>query len=165
MRWNKFHKKESLCFLSSFVYLFGIRSIKTQTIDSDCWKHSCSAHVEQLPYTTSKDDVCCCMIVAQTAIFTRAPIDLVRMWLQIIRCLFSLSTSFSLQQLTYWRVARSWRSRGSTQKSHVETRLVRNRPNSDSDCSVYAALQPWAGGCPRCMFRLRRVCVALLCLG
>lgn len=102
---------------------------------------------------------------SQTAIFMRAPIDLVRMWLQIIRCLFSLYTSFSLQQLTDWRVARSWRSCGSTQKSHVETRLVRNRPNSDSDCSVYAALQPWAGGCLRCMFRLRRVCVALLCLG
>lgn len=152
-------------FLSSFVYLFGIRSIKTHTIDSAAWKHSCSTHVEQLPSTTSEGGVCCCTIVAPTATLTRAPLDSVRVWLQIIRCLFSLDTSFSPQQLTDWRAARSRRSRGSTQKSHVETRLVRNRPNSVSDCSVYAALQPWAGGCPRCMFRLRRVCVVLLCLG
>lgn len=142
MGWNKFHKKESLSFLSSFVYLFGIRSIKTRAIDSGCWKHSCSAHVGQLPYMTSKDGVCRRTTVARAAMFTRAPIDVVRVWLQGIRCLFSLHASFSLRQPTDWRVARSRRSRGSTQKSHVETRSVRNRPNSGSDCSVYAALQP-----------------------
>lgn len=121
--------------------------------------------MEQLLYATWKDDVCCRAIVARSATFTGAPIDLVRMRLQVIRCSLRLYISFPLQQLTDWSAARAWRSRGSTQKSHVETRLVRNRPNSDSDCSVYAALQLGAGGRPRCMCCRRRVCVALLCLG
>lgn len=44
----------------------------------------------------------------------------------------------------------------------VQTRFVRNRPNSNADDSVYAALQLGAGGLPRCMCRrgrLRRRCV------
>lgn len=79
---------------------------------------------------------------------------------QIIKCSFTLHTSFAAAAalLTDWAAAIAWRSRGSTQKSHVETRLVRNRPNSNADCSVYAALQLGAGGCPRCMCRRARVC-------
>lgn len=71
------------------------------------------------------------------------------------------STPLSLQQLLCWQIEQqlqpdvlvvphrraTWR-RGS----------VRNWPNSDADCSVYAALQLGAGGCPRCMCRRRRVC-------
>lgn len=85
---------------------------------------------------------------------------------QTIRCSFTLSTSFTAAAAlpTDWAAATAWRSHGSTQKSHVETRLVRNRPNSNSDCSVYAALQLRAVGCPRCMCWRGRACVAVVCL-
>lgn len=88
-----------------------------------------------------------------------ALLDLVRMSLQIIRCSFTLYTSFTAAAalLTDWTEATAWRSRGSTQKSHVETRWVRNRPNSNADCSVYTALLLGAGGCLRCMCRRGRV--------
>lgn len=39
----------------------------------------------------------------------------------------------------------------------VQTRFVRNRPNSNADYSVYAALQRRAGGLLRCMCRRGRL--------
>lgn len=157
MRWTKFNKKGKQKFFfflcESFWRKINKNKPSTRTAGSTAW--SCSAHAEQLQYKISKDDVCCRTIVSHTA-----TLDLVLMSLQIIRCSFTLCTSFTAAAalLTDWRAATAWCSHGSTQESHVETKLVRNWPNSNADCSVYTALQPGAGGSPRCMCRHGRVC-------
>lgn len=137
-------------FCVSFVYLFDIRSINLQTIHLGGWKHI----VEQLRYTTLKNDVCRRANVAHVLTRLRGHC-LIWSGCHIIRRSFALYTSFTAL-LTDWTAATARRSRGSTQKSHVEMRWVRNRPNSNADCCVYTALQLGAGGCPRCMCRRRR---------
>lgn len=141
MRWDKFNKSW-FCF--SFLCVSFWHQINAFT------NHPLRRmdHIaEQLRYTTLKNGMCCRHVYGGSVWFgldVTADYQMLICPLHLFDCggCFAdrLNTQLQPDVLVVPR-RRATRRRG----------WLRNRANSNADCSVYAALQLGAGGCPRCM--------------